>query len=188
VHARGPQLHETPPEATWALLKAEPLPAHVWEPAAGRGAIVNVLRQSGRIVHASDLIDYGIRGQLAHRDFLGELGAPTGCTAIVTNPPFGNQMAEAFVRKAITLVPLTVMLLRLAFLEGVGRDDILDRLTRVHVFKNRLPMMHRDGWAGPKSTSMVAFAWFVWQRGYRGATRLHRIRWEKLDGAATRAA
>lgn len=187
MHARGPQLHETPPEATWALLKAELLPPHIWEPAAGRGAIVNVLREAGHTVFASDLMDYGI-AQDSGRDFLNEQRAPYSCAAIVTNPPFGNQMAERFVRKAITLVPLTVMLLRLAFLEGTGRDDILDRLTRVHIFKNRLPMMHRDGWAGPKSTSMVAFGWFVWQRGHRGATRLHRIRWERLDGTAARAA
>jgi hypothetical protein len=71
------------------------------------------------------------------------------------------------------------MLLRLAFLEGTGRSDILDsgRLARVHVFRNRLPMMHRDGWNGPRSTSATAFAWFVWDAKLGSATTVDRISW-----------
>ena len=52
-------------------------------------------------------------------------------------------------------MPRVVMLLRLAFLESKRRSGILDggQLARVHVFRNRLPMMHRAGWAGPKASS-----------------------------------
>lgn len=42
----------------------------------------------------------------------------------------------------------------------------------------RLPMMHRAGWGGPKTSSSIAFAWFVWDRNHSGPTILSRISWE----------
>jgi hypothetical protein len=176
---RAADLYETPPEATLALLRAERLPEYIWEPAAGRGAIVNVLREAGHTVYASDLIDYGIPAQQVAVDFLMEWRAPMFCDCIVTNPPFA--LVDSFVRRAIDLVPKVCMLLRLAYLESMGRDDILDRLARVHVFKRRLARMHRDGWEGPKASSTIAFAWFVWDREHQGPVALHRITWERLD-------
>ena len=38
--------------------------------------------------------------------------------------------------------------------------------------------MHRDGWEGRKANSGMAFAWFVWERGYRGHFMTQRISWE----------
>jgi hypothetical protein len=177
---RGHDLYETPPEATRALLRAEQLPHHLWEPAAGRGAIVNVLRAAGHAVLASDLVDYGEPTHFAGRDFLMER-LPDKVECIITNPPY--KLADAFVRHALTLVPKVVMLLRLPFLESVGRSDILDggTLARVHVFRNRLPRMHRDSWTGPKASSAIAYGWFVWSREHRGPATLNRISWEKEE-------
>jgi len=69
------------------------------------------------------------------------------------------------------------MLLRLAFLESERRSSILENcgLARVHVFRKRLPMMHRHGWQGPRASSSIPFAWFVWDRAYRGETKLARM-------------
>ena len=111
---RGNDLYETSPAAVTALLRVEPLPRRIWEPAAGRGAIVNVLRAAGHEVLASDLVDYGDPTHFARRDFLME-HEPDGCQAVVTNPPY--KLAEAFVAHALDLCPRVVMLLRLAFLE-----------------------------------------------------------------------
>jgi hypothetical protein len=58
---RGNDLYETPPVAVHALLKVEPLPRVIWEPACGPGNIVNVLRSAGHRVYASDLVNYGCR-------------------------------------------------------------------------------------------------------------------------------
>jgi hypothetical protein len=53
-------------------------------------------------------------------------------------------------------------------------------LARVHVFRKRLPMMHRDQWAGRKANSGMAFMWAVWIRGYNdGPTIINRISWER---------
>jgi hypothetical protein len=175
---RGDDLYETPTVVTEALLRVEDLPHRIWEPAAGRGAIVNVLRGRGHDVVATDLVDYGIPGQEARRDFLLER-AQDGVGAIVTNPPY--KLADQFVEHALKLCPRVIMLLRLAFLESVRRTPILDsgHLARVHVFKRRAPMMHREGWTGPKITSALAFAWFVWDRSHSGPTTLHRLDWKQ---------
>lgn len=184
LKARKDDLYETPPEAVEALLRAEPIPLRVWEPACGPGAIARVLRSNGRNVFASDLVDYKSADQdQTGWDFLLEQRSIHGFDAIVTNPPY--KLASQFVRQAIKLkIQYVAMLLRLAFLEGSGRSDILDGpLSRVHVFKNRLPMMHRDGWEGKRSTSAIPFAWFIWDRsdGYDGSIRgpaiLRRISW-----------
>jgi hypothetical protein len=97
----------------------------------------------------------------------------------VTNPPF--KLAGEFVQHALDLCPRVVMLLRLAFLESERRSDILENrgLSRIHVFRKRLPMMHRAAWEGPKAGSGMAFAWFAWDRAHVGAPTIHRISWER---------
>lgn len=178
---RGNDLYETPAVAVHALLRTELISHYVWEPACGPGAIVRVLREAGHQVYASDLVDYASPDQdEAGVDFLMERTSPFD--TIVTNPPF--KLAGEFVEKALKLAPKVYMLLRLAFLESEKRRNILDNgaLARVHVFRKRLPMMHRDGWTGPKTgNSGMAFAWFVWDRNHVGGTELRRISWEPVQ-------
>jgi hypothetical protein len=179
---RGNDLYETPPEATLALLRVERLPHRIWEPACGRGAIVTVLRAAGHDVVASDIEDYGIPITAPGywgRDFFLEHSAPPGTQLILSNPPYRD--AAAFVRHALKLCPRVIFLLRLAFLESTSRTDILEggKLARIHVFRNRLPMMHRDGWAGPRATNAIPFAWFCWDAAHSGPPTLHRISWER---------
>jgi hypothetical protein len=170
---RGLDLYETPPAAVEALLRVETLPARIWEPAAGRGAIAGVLRARAHVVITSDIFDYG-ELDFVH-DFLTVEQAPGDVEAIVTNPPY--LLAGAFAAHALTLCPRVFLLLRLAFLESERRTRILEsgHLARVHVFRKRLPMMHRDGWAGPKASSAIAFAWFCWSRDHCGPTVIDRI-------------
>jgi hypothetical protein len=173
---RGDDLYETPACAVEALLRVERLPLRLWEPACGRGAIVDVLRAAGHQVIGSDLVNYGDPTHFYRRDFLMEK-LPAGCECIITNPPY--KLAEQFVEHAIDLCPHVVMLLRLAFLESERRTGILEGrgLARVCLFKRRLPMMHRDGWDGPRASSGIPFAWFVWDRSHSGPPTVHRISW-----------
>jgi hypothetical protein len=182
LNERGDDLYETPPVAVEALLRVEQLPHRIWEPACGRGAIVNVLRGRGHEVVAGDLVDYGIpitAPGYYRVDFLMERHAPEGTQAIVTKPPF--KLVEPFVAHALDLSPLVIMLLRLAFMESERRTGILEGrgLARIHQFRKRLPMMHRRGWEGRKANSGMAFAWFVWDRSHAGPTTIDRISWER---------
>ena len=174
LRVRQEDLYETPPGAVYALLEVEQLPHHIWEPACGRGAITDILRNHGHTVRATDLTDYGCPDSESRVDFLMETQRSFTTSAIVTNPPY--KLADQFVRHALWHCPKAVMLLRLAFLEGTRRSDLVDHaLSRVWVFRNRLPRMHRDGWDGPKATSTIAFAWFVFERDHTGPIELGRI-------------
>jgi len=165
---RKDDLYETPIEAVRALIATGELPAspaRIWEPAAGRGAIHDPLREAGFDCYGSDLVDYG--KDWGGHDFLMEWKAPPRVDVICTNPPF--KLADAFVRHALTLAPKVIMLLRWAYAEGAGRSDIIDgHLARVWLGKERLPFMHRDGYDGPKnSNSGAPFAWFVFEQQKR---------------------
>ena len=184
---RGNDSYPTPPEAVHALLGVEALPNGVWEPACGAGNIVTVLRESGRFVLASDIVDRGCENSWT-MDFLSILkNIPKiegmDVKAIITNPPFSK--AAAFVDEALRYCPDAYMLLRLNFMEGGQRDPVRDRLLnpggglrRVYVFRERLPMMHREGWDGPEASSKVTHAWFCWRRGFKGKAVIQRISWK----------
>jgi hypothetical protein len=177
LSARGLDLYETPAVAVEALLRAETLPQRLWDPCCGPGAIVKVLRAAGHEVIGSDLEDYGDPTHFYRRDFLMEHKAPDGCECIVMNPPF--QAAQQFVAHALELCPAVITLLRWAFYESERRTPILEDcgLARIHLFRKRLPMMHRDGWKGPRASSAIPFAWFVWDRTHRGPTTVYRVSW-----------
>ena len=66
----------------------ETLPLTIWEPAAGRGAIVKVLRAAGHTVVASDITAYDFELDFV-ADFLATVLPPPGCGMVVTNPPYG---------------------------------------------------------------------------------------------------
>lgn len=191
AHAeRGLDLYETPPVAVRALLTNEWLPHRLWEPACGPGAIVRELRAAGHEVFASDVKDYG-GTQTLTSDLFSIRGAPLGFECALTNPPY--KIAAEFTLHAFDLVPRVIMLLPLRFLEaGTGttaaakaRTILLDggHLARVHVFKERLPMMHRDGWDGNVATSSQSFAWMCWERSWKGPAQFHRISWKSAESA-----
>jgi hypothetical protein len=173
---RGNDLYNTPPCAVQALLRVESLPHIIWEPSAGRGAIAQELRSAGHTVIASDLIQYNFPLNFVG-GFLEQTQAPVGVELILTNPPYKRAVLNRYVAHALDLCPRVIMLLRLEFLTSIGRTDILENrgLARVHIFRNRLPMMHRDGWTGKKASSQDQFCWFVWERGHQGPHTPHFI-------------
>jgi hypothetical protein len=170
--------HRTPIEAVRALLviEASRLPRFLWEPACGDGAIVLPLREAGYTVVASDLVDRGCPFAKSGLDFLAERMPAYG---IVTNPPYS--LAQAFCAKALELSPYVAMLLPLGFLAGQRRMPWHrgSPLARVHIFSRRLPLMHREGYDGPKATSGVDHAWFVWDEERR--VPHPRVMWVDYD-------
>jgi hypothetical protein len=140
--------------------------------------IVRVLRDHGHAVIASDVCDYGFPLHFVG-DFLMQTKAPAGVECILTNPPY--KIANEFVARALDLCPLVIVLLRLAFLESERRTGILEGrgLSRVYVFRKRLPRMHRSNWQGPRSSSSICFAWYVFDRSHTGPATIDRISWER---------
>lgn len=97
------EFYPTPPEATRALLSVESFDGTIWEPACGEGHIAKVLAATGHEVVSTDLVDYGF-GE-GGRDFLAER-TPLA-RHIVTNPPYGRGLADAFAKHALELVATT---------------------------------------------------------------------------------
>src|ERR1700730_4181966 len=151
----------TPAEAVRALMAIERLPVSIADPCVGTGVILEVLRQAGHIVHGADIVDYGWQYTVI-RDYLTE-PVLMNDGGIVPNPPF--RLAEQFIRKAIAdRCHFHAWLLRTNFLESVSRLALWRDYppSRVWVSSRRLPMMHRENWSGPRSTSNVCYAWYVW--------------------------
>jgi len=158
---RGLDCYETPEIAIHALWLREPLPFIVWEPFCGPGSIVKYLRRQNIEVIASDIKDYDCPDSTV-ADFMSFTKAP--CDNMVTNPPFRD--ADEHIRHAFEIGCNKLFIFqRLLFLEGKKRADIFDNyLTRIRVFRYRLPMMHRYGYDGKKSTSQVPYAWYVFEK------------------------
>lgn len=180
--------YDTCPEAVRGLLAAEKLykTVPIWEPACGTGAISTELDKAGYITVSSDLYDrgYGLAGVdfLQSDEFVAEHFAD-GPLYIITNPPFSA--AEKFAWKANEIIARravgkVALLNRLQWLEGIKRRRmfIQTELARVWVFSRRIPRMHRPGYDGKKSSSLIAFAWFIWDNEHTGPPSLGWIDWK----------
>lgn len=163
----GPDFYPTPEWATLALLENEPFGADIWECACGDGAMSKVIQEFYPECVSSDLHDRGF-GE-SNVDFLA-----SDCRHdyIVTNPPFHS--AEDFVHKAmVSAEKKFALLLRLAFLEGGGRQERIFRSyppSSVWIFSERITFYPRG--VERKGSGTTAYAWFVWDKGELGSTQL----------------
>lgn len=164
----------TPPWATRALLEwivaqcpdrfaQFQLPdMTVREPAANRGHMVRALDEYFGAVACADIHDYG--AGFAVRDYLfGPLPEPADWT--ITNPPF--RLAEQFIERALaTSDDGVAMIVRSAFLEGVGRHKRLFSVhppTHILQFSERV-VMHK-GRLSEKGSTATSYCWLVWIKG-----------------------
>ena len=164
--------YPTPGVAVIELLKREDFPGIVWEPACGSGNIAKFF--DGCM--ASDIRKSNIYGETGV-DFLFE-SRKVDC--IVTNPPF--KYAQKFVEQALFCASKKVaMLLKLAFLESASRYELFQTspLKTVYVFSKRLPWVREGNNTMEGKSSMLAFAWFVWEHGYEGKPTIEWINSEK---------
>ena len=156
----------TDPRSTRALLEVEKFSELIWEPAAGHHLMVDVLRDAGYIVLASDIAEYD---EVEHTkiDFLEGEHAWMG--DIITNPPYG--LSTEFAVQALKAVKpghKVALFLRLLFLEGTKRYEKLFKDNppkTIYVFSNRQVSDKNDDFS---KGSAVAYAWFVWEKGYKG--------------------
>lgn len=98
---------------------------------------------------------------------------------IVQNPPF--KLALEFVQHSLELLnngELLFSLHRIQFLEGLERFKSLyknkyKRPKYVFIFTKRVSCITPD--IENKGQNAVCFAWFMWQKGYRGSTQIKWI-------------
>lgn len=159
--------YSTDPKAIDMLLEHESIEYNLWEPACGEGHLSKRLIEHGYNVYSSDLINRGY-GE-AEKDFLKEEKIFDG--SIITNPPY--RYATEFILKALELVSeghYVYMFLKLTALEGQDRyKKIYSKYPpkKVYVFTKRISCSKNGIITG---SSAVAYAWFVWEKGYQGET------------------
>lgn len=159
--------YATDPKAAELLCEQLQLHDNIWECAVGEGHLAHVFEAGGYNVRCSDLINRGYPNTETI-DFLTYNGIYDG--DIVTNPPY--KYAQEFVEKALSVITdgkYVAMFLKIQFLEGKKRRLLFDKYPPKHIYvlSSRLKCA-MNGDFDSIGSSAVAYAWFVWEKGYTG--------------------
>lgn len=165
--------YATEPRAVTLLLEAEHFDKKdtIWECACGEGHLSQEMITRGHTVFSSDLIyrGYGNGGI----DFLQCNDTYRG--NIITNPPY--KYAKEFVEHALDIIAdgyKVAMFLKLQFLEGKARKELFKKYPpkTIYVASGRLLCAKNGDFERMKAGggSAVAYAWYVWEKGYQGDT------------------
>lgn len=155
--------YETPSWVTLALIPHLPvIGGAVWEPAAGSGKMLAVLRRAGFDVLGTDIA--------TGTDFL--LSCPrNGVSAIITNPPYA--LATEFIERALSLIPAN------GFVAMLLRADFDSAKTRRHLFADcpafakKVVLTKRIRWIeGSTGSPSFNHCWMIWDRRHRGLPTL----------------
>ena len=155
--------YATPEIATLSLLDKEKFTGNIWKCACGDGAISKVLKNKNYKVYSSDLINRGYGDETI--DFLN---TNKKFDNIITNPPFS--LSQKFVEHGLKSINNKLAILnKLSFLEGIKRKPFFlnTPLKSVYVFSFRIPYL-KGGINATKRGSVMAFAWFIWEKDYNG--------------------
>lgn len=162
--------YATEPAAIDYLMQIESFQHEILEPCCGQGHMSEAIKAHGHDVESFDLID---RGYGAVRDFLSLQETDRD---IITNPPYRDVVL--FIRKGISLLQnkgqKLALLMRLLTLEGKARKIMFEKTPpiRVWVSSGRLNCAKGADFENGKRGMAQAYAWFVWQAGYKGDTIL----------------
>lgn len=170
--------YATEPKALELLLELETFSPYVWECACGEGHLSEVLKSHGYKVRSSDIVNRGYVGTET-LDFLKirkediKQDVPRD---IITNPPY--KYAKEFVEHALNISmdsTKIAMFLKVQFLEGKARRKLFDKHPPkiIYVASSRLNCA-MNGEFEKYPSSAVAYAWFIWEKGFKGDTV---VRW-----------
>ena len=163
--------YATDPIEAELLLEVETFNKNVWECACGEKHLYKVFEDKGYNVRSSDIVD---RCGNEVFDFLS-IENQEWDGDIVTNPPY--KYAVDFIYKSLQIIPTgnkMAMFLKVQFLEGKERKRLFQSFppkviyvssSRILCAKNAEFERMREG-----GGSAVAYAWYVWEKGYKGDT------------------
>lgn len=148
----------------------------VWDPACGTGAIVEAAKRAGLKAVGTDIMQRwqdGTPGR-ARRDFLTCSALP-GVEMIVSNPPFKH--ALEFAKRAIEMAQGVALLLPSTWMYGAKRSEWLAttplRWILLLVPRPSMPPVGSDVAPGG---GKVDYAWFVWDRNFKGEVTVTWLR------------
>jgi hypothetical protein len=199
--------YPTPPYVTYSLFNIEDVPMSILEPAAGRGWMAREMRCFRENVIASDLHEYE-RQLTPVKSGINFFSTVEWVDAVITNPPYGSNLAQKFAEHALKISPFVAMLCRTNFVESYKRFAFFEKNppTCIHFFSRRFSCNEEHfgkntGKTDPETkllvpgpvdwemdpealncpfAGMVAFAWFVWDYRYGEPTET-RAKWIDSD-------
>ena len=99
---------------------------------------------------------------------------------IITNPPY--KFAQEFIEKSLSIIPTgnkVAMFLKLQFMEGKARKKLFkaNPPKTIYVSSSRLLCAKNADFEGmiKGGGSAVAYAWYVWEKGFSGKTTVEWI-------------
>lgn len=163
--------YATDPIAAKLLLEVETFDKNIWECACGEKHLSKIFEENGYNVRSSDIVDRC--GNEVYNFLSNDNKSWNG--DIITNPPY--KYAVDFVYKAMNIINdgnKVAMFLKVQFLEGKSRKELFKKYPPkiVYVSSSRI-MCAKNGdfkkmQEGGGST--VAYAWYVFEKGYKGDT------------------
>lgn len=171
--------YATDPIAIDKLLTVEEPSHFIYECACGEGHLSERLKEKGYEVFSSDIVGRNY-GDAVVQDFF-EVNKLGGLFDILTNPPY--KFAKEFVLHSLELLEegrTCYMFLKLTFLEGKTRyKELFSKYPpkRIHVFSERVLCAKNGKFKEMQNAggSAVCYAWFVWEKGYKGKTEIDWI-------------
>lgn len=163
--------YATEPKAIELLLEKESLNKNIWECANGKGHLSDVLINNGYDVFKSDIINRNGDKETKIIDFLEIEERPINDSFdIITNPPY--KIALDFCKKGLELLQdgeKMAMFLKIQFLEDQERYKFFKENPpkKIYVASKRLNCA-KDGDFDKYKSSAVCYAWFVWEKGFKG--------------------
>lgn len=168
--------YATDPIAAKLLLEVEDFSNNIWECGCGQKHLANVFENAGFNVRSSDIVD---RCGNEVYDFLSSDNTFWDGD-VITNPPY--KLAKEFIEKAIDIIPegrKVAMFLKIQFLEGKERKKLFQKYPPkvIYVSSSRILCAKNAEFEAMKAGggSAVAYAWYVWEKGYHGDTILKWI-------------
>ena len=167
--------YATHPSCTVDILREEVFDKKILEPFCGVGSMSKVIEQHGHEVSSFDIVD---RGYGAVGDFF-KLDFPKGKYDIITNPPYEN--LSTIILKCIDVCKNKVALLMpLRYLSGKSRyNEIYSTQPPkfVYVYQERICIAKGADFEkySDAGANMEIYAWYIWEKGYTGATELRWI-------------
>lgn len=166
--------YATHPSVPKDLLRLERFSDYILEPFCGTGEISNAIKEFGYEVDSYDLRDrgFGAIGEFFSTDY------PKEYYDIISNPPYDSNLTNRIILRCIDLcVGKVAMLLPIDYLSGNARHEEVFKNhppKTVYVYVNRIQIA-KDGDFTQNVGNKVVYAWYVWQKGYKGKTELKWI-------------
>lgn len=167
--------YATHPSCTADILREEEFYKDVLEPFCGVGSMSEVIKQHGHNVLSYDIVDrgYGFVGDFYQVDF------PRRKYDIITNPPYDN-VIDVVLRCLDICKEKVAVLMPLRYLSSGSRYNELYKKCppkRVYVYQERICIAKNADFEkyNDAGANMEIYAWYIWERGFKGTTELKWI-------------